>query len=147
MLVNQKNQYALSAIFELATHQGKGPIKVHEISEAQAIPLRFLEVILGRLKRNGLVKSKRGYTGGYTLIKNPKIISMGDVVRYLDESIHPVECVTLNPEDSTCPLRGQCSFFPMWEKVHDAIYGVFDETTIQDLIDSDNIKENHCRCL
>lgn len=146
MLVNQKNQYALRAIFELARHQGKGPLKVHEISEAQAIPLRFLEVILGRLKRNGLVKSKRGYTGGYTLIKNPENISVGDVFRYLDESIHPVECVTLNRDENNCPLRGQCSFFPMWEKVHDAIYGVFDQTTIQDLIDSDIIREKHC-CL
>jgi Rrf2 family protein len=146
MLVNQKNQYALRAIFELARHQGKGPLKVHEISEAQAIPLRFLEVILGRLKRNGLVKSKRGYTGGYNLIKNPENISVGDVFRYMDESIHPVECVTLNTDENTCPLRGQCSFFPMWEKVHDAIYGVFDQTTIQDLIDSDIIREKHC-CL
>ena len=146
MLVNQKNQYALRAIFELAKHQGKGPIKVYEISEAQAIPLRFLEAILGRLKRNGLVKSKRGYTGGYILIRNPENITVGDVFRYMDESIHPVECVTLGTEESTCPLRGQCSFFPMWEKVHNAIYEVFDETTIQHLIDSDIIKKNHC-CL
>jgi len=146
MLVNQKNQYALRAVFELAKHQGKGPIKVQEISESQAIPLRFLEVILNRLKRNGLVQSKRGYTGGYSLIKNPKKITVGDVFRYMDESIHPVECVTLGAEESTCPLRGHCSFFPMWEKVHDAIYGVFDETTIQDLVDSEIAGENHC-CL
>jgi Rrf2 family protein len=146
MLVNQKNQYALRAIFELARHKGKGPVKVQNISKAQAIPLRFLEVILGRLKRNGLVKSKRGYTGGYTLIKNPENITVGDVFRYMDESIHPVECVTIDADESTCPLRGQCSFFPMWEKVHDAIYSVFDETTIQNLIDSETTKENHC-CL
>jgi Rrf2 family protein len=146
MLVNQKNQYALRAIFELARNKGKGPIKVKKICEAQAIPLRFLEVILGRLKRNGLVKSKRGYTGGYTLIKKPENITVGDVFRYMEESIHPVECVTIDKDESTCPLRGQCSFFPMWEKVHDAIYGVFDETSIQDLIDSDVIRKNHC-CL
>jgi Rrf2 family protein len=144
MLVNQKNQYALRAIYELAKQKEKGPVKVKNISEIQAIPLRFLEVILGRLKKNGLVKSKRGYTGGYTLIKNPKQITVGDVFRYMDESIHPVECVTIAVNDSTCPLRGQCSFFPMWEKVHDAIYDVFDQTTIQDLIDSDDIKKNHC---
>ena len=146
MLVNQKNQYALRAIFELAKHQGKGPLKVQEISKAQAIPMRFLEVILGRLKRNGLVKSKRGYTGGYLLIKNPENITVGDVFRYMDESIYPVECVTIDVKDSTCPLRGQCSFFSMWEKVHDAIYDVFDETTIQDLIHSETTKEMHC-CL
>jgi Rrf2 family protein len=144
MLVNQKNQYALRAIYELAKQKEKGPVKVKKISEIQAIPLRFLEVILGRLKKNGLVKSKRGYTGGYTLIKNPKQITVGDVFRYMDESIQPVECVTIAADDSTCPLRGQCSFFPMWEKVHDAIYDVFDQTTIQDLIDSDAIKKNHC---
>ncbi len=144
MLVTQKNQYALRAIFELAKHQGKGPIKIHKISKAQAIPMRFLEVILGRLKRNGLVKSKRGYMGGYTLIRNPHNITVGDVFRYMDESVHPIECVALNASESTCPLRGECSFFPMWEKVHDAIYSVFDETSIQDLIDSDTVKKNYC---
>lgn len=144
MLVTQKNQYALRAIFELAKHRGKGPIKVYEIADAQAVPLRFLEVILGKLKRNGLVQSKRGYKGGYTLIKHPENITVGDVFRYMDESIHPVECVTLDTDEITCPLKNDCSFYSMWEKVHDAIYNVFDNTTIQDLMDSGAMRENHC---
>ncbi len=61
MYLTQRNQYALRAIVELAIRVGKGPVKVSEIAKAQAIPLRFLEVILGQLKGSGLVDAKRGY--------------------------------------------------------------------------------------
>ena len=67
MLVSQKSQYALRAIFELAKEYGKGP-KIAHIAEAQAIPVRFLEVILVHLKRGGFVDSQRGKEGGYFLI-------------------------------------------------------------------------------
>ena len=66
----KKNQYALRAIFELAKHRGQGPKKISEIAEIQAIPLRFLEVILSQLKGSGLVESKRGFYGGYFLIRS-----------------------------------------------------------------------------
>ena len=90
MLVTQKNQYALRAIFELAKYRGQGPVKVIEIAQAQNIPMRFLEVILGQLKRSGMVESKRGYTGGYTLLRDPKKVTVGDIFRAMDESLGPV---------------------------------------------------------
>jgi Rrf2 family protein len=144
MLVTQKNQYALRAIFELAKYMGQGPIKIYEIAEAQNIPLRFLEVILSRLKRSGLVESKRGYTGGYTLIRDPMEITVADIFRFMDESLGPIECVACVSEKSTCPYQGQCAFFPMWQKVQDAIRDVFDKTTIHDLLEVNNSEGVHC---
>jgi Rrf2 family protein len=79
--------------FELAKYRGQGPIKIYEIAEAQNIPLRFLEVILSRLKKSGLVESKRGYTGGYTLIRDPENVTVADIFRFMDESLGPIECV------------------------------------------------------
>ena len=64
MFVSQKCQYALRAVFELAKQYGKGPTKILHIAELQAIPVRFLEVILVQLKRGGFVDSQRGKEGG-----------------------------------------------------------------------------------
>ena len=132
----KKNQYALRAIFELAKHQGKGPKKISEIAEVQAIPLRFLEVILSQLKGSGLVKSKRGFYGGYYLTRSPDKISVGDVLRFMDKPVksdHCVACVS----NANCPFSGKCAFAPMWNQVNDAIFEIYDGTTILDLINNE----------
>ena len=132
----KKNQYALRAIFELAKHQGKGPKKISEIAAVQAIPLRFLEVILSQLKGSGLVDSKRGFYGGYYLTRSPDKISVGDILRFLDkasDSDHCPACVSL----SNCPFGGNCAFASMWNKVNDAIFEIYDGTSIQDLINNE----------
>jgi len=136
MLITKKNQYALRAIFELAKHNGKGPQKISEIAQAQAIPVKFLEVILNQLKGSGLVDSKRGFYGGYFLVRRPDAITVGDIMRFMERNLEQSKCVALVPEIN-CPFKGDCAFFPMWNKVKDSIYKVYDETTIQDLIDNE----------
>ncbi len=136
MLITKKNQYALRAIFELAKHNGKGPRKISDIAQAQAIPEKFLEVILSQLKGSGLVDSKRGFYGGYSLIRSPEKITVGDIMRFMERDMDLIGCVALVPE-TNCPFKGDCAFFPMWTKVKDAIFKVYDETTIQDLIDNE----------
>jgi Rrf2 family protein len=136
MLITKKSQYALRAVFELAKHQGKGPIKISHIAEVQAIPERFLEVILGQLKKSGYVRSKRGYQGGYHLVVPPGELSVGDLMRFLQRDDSSDVCVAPVPEIK-CPFRGDCAFFPLWRRVRDAIYDVYDKTTIQDLLDND----------
>ena len=133
MLVSQKSQYALRAIYELARQAGKGPVKISNIADAQAIPARFLEVILYQLKCAGLVDSKRGYHGGYELIGSPDEISVGDIFKSIGQNISPVQC--LNEEiQNPCPFYGNCAFLPMWRKVQSAILNVCNKTTVQDLL-------------
>lgn len=138
MLLTQKHKYALRAIFELAKrHQHQGSqIKLAEIAQAQAIPLRFLEVIMAQLKNSGLVVSKRGRYGGYALRKNPDQILVGDIFRFLDDRSRHDRCDVCIAQEG-CPLYADCAFRPMWVRVCDAIYGVFDQTTIQDLINNE----------
>jgi len=136
MLITKKSQYALRAIFELARQQGQGLTKISDIAEAQNIPVRFLEVILGQLKGTGLLRSKRGYTGGYELVSSPSNVTVGQLMRYMQRGLQPTECFALVPENN-CPFIGNCAFFPMWSKVKDAIFKVYDETTIQDLLEAD----------
>lgn len=137
MLITQKHKYALRAIYELGKRHETGPVKLAVIAKAQAIPLRFLEVIMAELKPSGMVASKRGYYGGYTLLQSPRDISVGDIFRFLDDTQSQDRCNACDAKEN-CPLHGECAFMPMWNRVQDAIYDVYNQTTIQDLLNNEN---------
>ena len=131
----KRHQYALRAIYELAMREGSGPIKIMEIAQAQAIPKRFLEVILHQLKGSGIIDSKRGFYGGYFLIRPPDRITVGDIFRYMENPI-PTESCGACMTESSCPFTKRCAFSPMWNKVRRSAFRIFDETTIQQLIEN-----------
>ena len=137
MLISQKCQYALRAIFELAKNKGKEPIKIAEIAKVQAIPSRFLEVILSQLKQAGFVDSVRGNEGGYLFLRSPESLTVGEIIRFVQGPIGPIDCIADKEKKSKCPLYGGCVFLSMWEKVGKAIEEVYDNTTIQDLLDQE----------
>jgi len=132
----KKNQYALRAIFELAKHPGKSPKKISEIAAAQFIPLRFLEVILSQLKGSGLVESKRGFYGGYSLTRSPDKISVGDVLRFMDKPLSSEHCGACVSK-TNCPFSGNCAFASMWNQVNAAMFKIYDGTTIRDLLNNE----------
>jgi len=136
MNVSQKSQYALRGIFELAKRQGRGPIAISKVAAAQSIPPRFLALILGELRRGGFVESRRGPRGGYLLAAPPELLSVGKIVRFIDGPIAPVRCVA-GEGGSDCPLHGRCAFMDLWERARDAVAGVYDSTTFQDLVDQE----------
>src|SRR5919199_2751355 len=84
--VSAKSDYALRAVIELAA-SADGPVKGERIAQAQEIPLKFLENILGDLRHAGIVRSQRGAEGGYWLARDPDAISVADVVRAVDGPI------------------------------------------------------------
>ena len=135
-IITRKYQYALRAVFELAKHRGEGPTKISAIAEAQSIPPRFLEVILSQLKGSGLVDSKRGFYGGYFLTRSPEKITVGEIFQFLLGTSDPVECVAcISKKD--CPFDGRCVFASLWEQVTSAIDTIYNQTTIQDLIENE----------
>jgi Rrf2 family protein len=138
MLITQKHKYALRAIFELAKHHGCGQVKLSDIAAAQAIPLRFLEVIMAQLKGSGLVASKRGYYGGYALLTPPHQVTVGEIFRFIDDPGQHDRCDACIAKEG-CPLHDNCAFMPMWERVCQAIYAVYDQTTIQDLLNNEKM--------
>lgn len=131
---SRKGQYALRAVYELAKRKGQGPIKISTIAVAQAIPHRFLEVILHQLKGSGLVDAKRGYYGGYALVKPPAEITVGDVLRHMQKETPPSQCVACGSRQ-TCPFVNRCAFSLLWQRVKDAAFEIYDGTTLQDLLD------------
>lgn len=135
MSVSQKCQYALRAVFELARRYGERPTNIREIARVQAIPPKFLELILTELRKGGFVESRRGVHGGYSLVALPRTLSAGDIIRFIDGPIAPVRCVD-GRYRSDCPLYEECAFMGMWTRARDAVADVYDCTTFQDLIDA-----------
>ena len=133
MPISQRTQYAVRAVFELAKRIGAGATKISEIAEAQAIPQRFLENILSHLKGGGFVESARGKEGGYLLAREPKELTVGEILRFSEGSFSPVECTVRGKKDS-CPMYGHCPFRSLWHKAELALEQVYDGTTFEELV-------------
>ncbi len=145
MSVSSKCYYALRAIYALAEHTGSEPMKIAQIAEQEQIPVRFLEVILGQLKGGGFVQSRRGAEGGYLLGRPADRITVGEVMRYVDGPIAPVDCVSVwRPKE--CDFHGACHFFGFWGRVRQAISDVVDHTTFADLVRENRERETPYVC-
>lgn len=136
MKLSKKSEYGLRALLELTHAHGRTTLQRHEIADHQHIPIEFLEQILLTLKRAGLVTSRRGIKGGYTLIKQPGEISLGQVIRILDGPLAPIGCVskTAYQKCSECPYanKPQCPVQQVMGTVRDAIAGILDHYTLAD---------------
>ena len=142
MAINQKCQYALRAIFELAKRGSDEPCKIGAIAEAQGIPVRFLENILSSLKSGGFAASSRGKDGGYVLAKPASEITVGEVIRFVQGPLAPVECADGGSE--LCAFSNDCVFHPLWEKAKRALEQVYDGTTFADLVEEQKCRAPFC---
>lgn len=133
MTISQKCQYAVRAVFELSKRRGNGPITIGDLAQKQAIPARFLEIILNELKQGGVVESRRGVQGGYMVVGEPKDITVGRVIRFIDGPLDPVKCI--GTQNEKCALKGNCAFNELWLTAKKAVENVYDSTSFQDLID------------
>ena len=110
-------------------------MSIAAVSRASAIPTAYLEQLIGPLRRAGLVESKRGAHGGYQLSRSPEHVTVGDVYRVMEGPVAPMDCVSEDPGDQTCPLIDGCETRPVWLKMRDAIAGTLDSMTLADLIE------------
>jgi Rrf2 family transcriptional regulator, cysteine metabolism repressor len=99
MPISQKTQYAVRAVFELAKRKDIGATKITEFAEPQTIPKRFLEDILNQLKGGGFVESIRGKYGGYLLAREPKDLTVGEILRFIEGPVSRVECIVGGKKD------------------------------------------------
>ena len=136
MSVSSKCYYAIRAVYALADHDRPEPLKIAEIAEKEHIPIRFLEVILGQLKGGGFVQSRRGAEGGSRLSRSADSLTVGEIMRYVDGPIAPVDCVSVS-RPKECEFHGECHFFGFWGRVRKAMSDVVDHTTFADLIRED----------
>ncbi|MDT8319139.1 MAG: Rrf2 family transcriptional regulator [Xanthomonadales bacterium] len=130
-----KAKYALRAVMELARNEDR-LMQTRAIAKAAEVPHKFLETILTDLKNRGVVSSKRGVMGGYTLSKPADVITIGDIIRIMDGPLAPIRCASVSayqPCDD-CPDEAACAIRDVMKDVRIAISGVLDQRTISDML-------------
>jgi len=133
MKLSTKGRYGLRAMIDLAINAKDTKVSIKSISERQGISENYLEQIIAVLKKNGYVKSSRGAQGGYSLSKDPINISVGEILRTLEGSLDPVDCVIIN-DDKKCEDFDFCATKFLWKKISDSINDVVNNVTLQDLV-------------
>jgi Rrf2 family protein len=133
MKLSTQSRYGVRAIFDIAYNSEGLETQVKDISRRQGISPRYLEQIFQKLKRAGIVGSKRGPSGGYFLNKKAEEITVGAIVRITEGCIDPVLCI--DPEDSSqpCDRLGECVTRLIWNEAGSKLKEYFDSVTVKDL--------------
>lgn len=116
---------------ELALHYGGGPLLMRAIAEKHGISRKYLHALLTSLKSASLVRSVRGSGGGYVLARAPAAIKISDVVRVLEGTLAPSECVE---DPGVCKHSGGCVAHDLWHEVNELVEQVLGSVTLADLV-------------
>ena len=139
MKLTNKGRYAVMAMAELAKQETKTPINLSEISIRQGISISFLEQIFLQLKNKDLVRSVRGPSGGYILMKSPEEIKLSNIINAVDEKVRTVRC----KKDSKKGCNGKsvkCITHDLWAELEHHIMYFFEKNTLRDLVSKPNNK-------
>jgi Rrf2 family protein len=132
MRLSKKAEYGLRALAAMA--QGKRIWGIQELSEQENIPVKFLEQILLSLRHAGVLASRRGVGGGYSLVRLPGETTLAEVIRALDGPIEPVPCASDNPTvPCTCPDRSTCPVRQLMGLFRSQVVGWLESHTLEDL--------------
>ena len=132
-IVSQKCRYALRAIFELSLRNTTEPVRIHDIASAQAIPQRFLEIILSELKHAGFLESRRGNEGGYILARAANRLTIGEVISFLEGDPNKEKQTR---KDKSYNI-GDYVFQKMWDDVSSSVSNVYNSITFADLVEQE----------
>src|ERR1700743_554644 len=135
MRVSRRTDYALRALFTLVDHFGGQPIPIRELARRNDAPKRFLEQIMLALKSQGWVDSSAGIRGGYFLAKNPSKITMGEVVRYFDGILAPIDCVSVTGY-IRCSQEPVCRFRRVFFDARNYVANLMDQSPLADIAKS-----------
>jgi Rrf2 family protein len=140
MIFSARAEYGVRLMVELGRQSPDEPTSLKTIAEAEALPLSYLEHIVAKLKRAGLVSSSRGAHGGYRLARPADEIAMDDVVQALEGTIAPMECfVSPHTERVTCSHEGDaghaCATKLLWTRVQGGVIKALQTTSLADLVE------------
>lgn len=139
MMFSTKAEYGVRVMIELARRGGDQPVSLAEIADSDELPLAYLEHLVARLRKAGLVESRRGARGGYLLARPPSEITMAEVVEALEGSIAPIECISEGADGSVLCVRESdpghiCPTKLLWTRVRFSIVATLHDTRLSDLI-------------
>ena len=119
----------------LGRSYGSGPVTLTDLARQENLPLPYLEQIAAQLRRAGLVSSRLGVKGGYTLARSPETVSMADIVKSLEGSLAPVSCLAEGGGPGECTHADTpCSAHSFWEQLQGTITATLQSVTVADLM-------------
>jgi Rrf2 family protein len=135
-MLAQKSKYALRALLVLAKEYGQGPVLISDIAHREAIPHKFLELILLELRNHGILGSKKGKGGGYFLTRAPELVLLGEVLRVLEGPLAPIPCVSRSGYIRCAECRDErtCGIRMVMKDVRDATARILDATSLADVL-------------
>ena len=140
MKLTSKGRYAVMAMADLAKINAKQPTNLTEISLRQGISISFLEQIFLKLKKNNLVQSSRGPSGGYLLTKSPEEIKLSSIIKAVDEKVRTLAC----KKESKKGCNGKsikCITHNLWDELETHINDFFEKNTLKDIVYRVNINQ------
>ena len=136
MKISTKGRYALRMLVDLAENQGDGYVSLKDIAERQDISKKYLEQIVPAFNGSDILRTNRGYQGGYRLSRSPDKYTVGEILRLTGGSLAPVSCLECDPIE--CKRKDICPTLPVWQGLCKAITDYLDNITLQDIMNNEN---------
>ncbi|MDD6203482.1 MAG: Rrf2 family transcriptional regulator [Firmicutes bacterium] len=133
MKISTKGRYALRMLLDLAEHQNDGYVALKDTAERQGISKKYLEQIVPILNKSDILRTNRGFQGGYRLAKSPDKYTVGEILRLTEGSLSPVACLEHDPIE--CERSGDCATLAVWQGLYRVITQYLDGITLQDILD------------
>lgn len=134
MKLSTKGRYGLRAVLDLAVHTDDEAVALSQIAERQGISINYLEQLIAKLKKSGIVNGIRGAQGGYILAKPAEEISVGEILRALEGDLNPVDCSEVNKGDNPCQQSDSCVTKYVWKRISDSINDAVDGIMLSELV-------------
>ena len=138
MKISTKGRYSLRLLLDLAENRDKGFIALKDIAERQGISKKYLEQIVTLLNRSDILRTNRGYQGGYMLAKDPEQYTVGQILRITEGGLCPVSCLEDDP--NKCERSGFCKTLSVWQGLAKVMYEYLDGITLKDIIENSKAK-------
>lgn len=139
MRITTLAEYGVICALHLAKRVGDGPVTGRDIAQRERLPVDYVEQILLRMRRAGIVKSTRGAHGGYALARSPDAVSVRDVIAASELQTFDLHCVTHPVEEERCSSSHTCSIRPVWLLLQQKIDGVLEGVRLADLLHEESI--------
>lgn len=138
MKLSTKGRYGLRAVLDIAINSKEDVVPLSEIALRQDISISYLEQLMSKLKKAGVVSSIRGAQGGYKLGKDPDKLSVGEILRALEGSLDPVDCVVITGEGDSCNSSDNCVTKHVWMRISNSINNAVDTLMLSELIEKND---------
>ncbi|PRR78928.1 HTH-type transcriptional regulator CymR [Clostridium liquoris] len=137
MKISTKGRYGLKAMLDIAVYSSSENVTLKSVSERENISEKYLEQIFSALRKNGLVNSKKGAQGGYTLSKSMSKITVGDILRVLEGDL-----LVVQEDETEKDIMDKCIQKNIWDKLNSSINSIVNSITLEDLFYEYNKETN-----